>query len=252
MFKFVLLIILILAFLIFTPLTIFAQQSGNSFINIVMPVRGEDFWQDQKITPFESFKKYFDLISNKELPATWLLRFDTLKDPQITTKLKNNLNKRQIGLFLEITPSIANEALVKYHEAENWHQAGSVLPTGYTLDERRKIIDTYFEKFKEEFGFYPQTVGAWWIDADSLTYMYTKYGIKANLSVSDQFSTDGYQVWGQFWSTPFYPSKFNASQPAQNIENKIGVVQLQWAARDPYQGFGGRVEDSTYSIQAND
>src|SRR6185369_7767388 len=35
-------------------------------------------------------------------------------------------------------------------------------------------------------------------------------------------------------------------------DQKIGVVTIQWAARDPFNAYGNGVLDSTYSVQAND
>ncbi len=72
------------------------------------------------------------------------------------------------------------------------------------------------------------------------------------MDVADQYSTDQYQVWGQYFSTPFYPTKQNALMPAQTPANKIGVVTIQWATRDPYNGYGNGATDSTYSVQVND
>jgi hypothetical protein len=241
-----LLFIIFCAFFILVPSKVYA---GESFVNIVMPVRGSEFWSNQ-VLPGDSFKFYYDQIHNRNLPTTWLLRFDALQDPMIVQTLKNSNDEK--GLFLEVTPTMAVAAGVTYHQSSSWHQVSSVLLTGYAPDERVKLIDAYFNEFKLKFGYYPISVGAWWIDADSLTYMTEKYKITSDLIVSDQHSTDGYQVWGLFWSSPFYPSKFNASQPAQSKQNKIGPVSLQWAARDPYNGYGERVEDSTYSVQAND
>lgn len=239
----------LLLFFTLLPSSVSAQAS-NSFINVVMPVRGKDFWE-KEISPEESFLNYYNMIKQKNIPATYLLRFDALNQEKIVNQLKA-LSEGEVGLFLEVTPSSAESSGVKYHPSRNWHQAESILLTGYGSDERIKIIDSYFEKFKKEFGYFPKTVGAWWIDGASLSYMKKRYGILVNLSVADQFSTDGYQVWGQYFSTPFYPSRFNASQVAQNVENKIGTVQIQWAARDPFNGYGNAVEDSTFSVQAND
>ena len=65
------------------------------------------------------------------------------------------------------------------------------------------------------------------------------------MGLADQFSTDGYQVWGQYWSMPFYPSKYHAGVPAQSEDVKLDVVTIQWAPRDPLNGY----ESSVYSTQ---
>ena len=245
-------VIFILIILFYFPGDVAAASS--KFITIVNPVRGPDFFQLEGAKPEDNFKKQWDEIRKRNLSVTWLLRPDALQNPRIieVTNSSSHHNPQDLGLFMEVTPTWAKMANVKYHENSNWHDAGSVFLTGYDLEERYKLIDSAFSKFKEIFGGYPQSVGAWWIDASSLAYMEEKYGIVANMDVADQYSTDNYQVWGQYFSTPFYPAKKNALMPASSEEQKIGVVTIQWAARDPYNSFGNGTLESTYSVQAND
>lgn len=245
------LFITILFFLItlFYPSIVLAQT--NSFVSVVNPIRGEDFRQLQSQTVEEAVLGQVEILQNKNLTATWLIRFDALADAGVIEILKSTLNYEK-GLFLEVTPSWAKEANVKYHKSENWHDAGSAFLTGYEREEREKLIDVAFEKFKKDFGYYPVSVGAWWIDSFSLDYMQKKYGIIAALVVSDQYTTDNYQIWGQYFSTPYYPDKKNALHPAQTLVNKLPVVIMQWAARDPVNAYGNGVGESTYSVQAND
>src|SRR3989344_4657902 len=173
---------IILFSLLFLFLTGDTFAASNKFITIVNPIRGDDFFQLQDAKPQDNFKKQWEEISKRGLFATWLLRPDALRKNQ------------------------------------NWHSAGSVFLTGYEVEERYRLIDGAFEEFKEIFGGYPKSVGAWWIDANSLKYMEGKYGIQANLDVADQYSTDNYQVWGQYFSTPFYPSKMNALIPTSSLD----------------------------------
>lgn len=232
---------------------VFAQNDlfGSKQITLINPIRGDENWgyqHDLLTTP----KAQYELISKNNLAATWLIRFDALSNPEVIKFLKSLDSKQEIGIFLEITPKLAQEAKVKYNQSTSWHNASSVLVIGYEVVDRKKLIDTVFKKYQEIFGKYPKSVGAWWIDAGSLLFMKEKYGIEASLDVADQFSTDGYQVWGQYWAVPFYPSKVNALMPAQSLEQKIGTVTIQWALRDPFNGFGNGVFESTFSVQAND
>lgn len=227
----------------------FAQEAKQAVL--VNPIRGNDFW-NHNYSLTETPKKQYEIIKKNNFPATWLIRYDGLVNPEIQEFLKTLDPTQDIGIFFEITPTFANAAGVKYNDTGNWHFAKSVLLTGYSPEDRKKLIKTAFDKFEEVTGYDAKSVGAWWIDAASLSYMKEEYGIEANLDVADQYSTDGYQVWGQYWSTPFYPSKVNALMPAQSEEQKLGVVTMQWATRDPFNGFGSGVFESTYSVQAND
>ncbi len=243
-------IILISFFLIFlSPLKIFAEE--NNFVNIVNPIRGSDFWEFKDQRPIDAILGQKEILNKHQLPATWLIRFDALTDRQIVDSIKSNPSD-EVGLFLEITPSLTSKAGVNYHKTDSWHLAGSIFLTGYSQSDRLKLIDTSFEGFKDIFGNFPKSVGAWWIDSYSLDYMQKKYGVTGALIVADQYSTDNYQIWGQYWSTPYYPAKRNTLNPAQSAEDKIPVVITQWAARDPYHAYSNGVNESTYSVQAND
>lgn len=229
-----------------------AWAASDKYITIVNPIRGKDFFQLTNTSPKTNLEKQWTVIKEKNLSATWLIRPDAMHDQEIVSLVKSFPPSQEIGLFMEITPTWAKSSGVTYHQNTNWHTAGSVFLTGYQVDDRKKLIDEAFEKYKQVFGNYPKSVGAWWIDAGSLLYMREKYGILANMDVADQYSTDNYQVWGQFWSTPFYPARRNALVPASAEAQKIGVVTIQWATRDPFNAYGNGVLDSTYSVQAND
>ena len=249
MVKYLVFLIISLLFLMNTDLV---EAQNNSFVSVVNPVRGSDFWEMEDQKPSEAILGQMEILRQQNIPATWLVRFDVLKDPDLVKIVKSASPADEVGLFLEITPNWNKEAGVSYRQSESWHYAGSVFLIGYEIAEREKLIDSAFGNFKNVFGFYPKSVGAWWIDAYSLDYMEKKYQIEAALIVADQYTTDNYQIWGQYWSTPYYPSKVNALFPAQNKDSKLPVVMMQWASRDPINGYGDGVQESTYSLQAND
>lgn len=218
---------------------VFAES--DQFITIVNPVRISKYTTD----PVASIRSQYGIIKRENLPATWLLTYGAIEHAGVASVVKEMDQQQELGIFMEVTPNFAQAAGVTYNDTGSWHHATSVFLSGYTKEERIKMIDVVFAKFKDEFGYYPKSVGAWWIDSFSLDYMKNKYDIIANLGVADQFSTDGYQVWGQPWSIPFYPSKKHAGIPAATVDNKIDVVTTQWAPRDPLNGY----KDSLYSTQ---
>lgn len=242
-------------FLLFSIISFFqsttAFAKGDNFVSIVNPVRGYDFWDQKNQKIEDAVIGEAQILKQFNLNATWLIRFDALEEQKIINEIKTK-DTDEKGLFLEVTPSLTKEANVEYHTSGSWHSAASAFLAGYETFQREKLIDTAFEKFKKTFGFYPKSVGAWWIDSYSLDYMYAKYGISGGLIVADQYTTDNYQIWGQYFSTPYYPSKNNALHPAQNLANKLPVVITQWAARDPINSYGNGVFESTFSVQAND
>jgi hypothetical protein len=100
--------------------------------------------------------------------------------------------------------------------------------------------------FKSIFGYYPKSVGSWFIDAHTLNYLYENYGIVASCNCKDQIGTDGYTLWGGYWNQGYYPSKKNAYMPAQNAENQIPVPVFRMLGSDPIHqydnGLGGDVQ----------
>ncbi len=230
----------------------FSLAQEERFVNIVNPVRGDDFWGLARQAPLDAVRGQWQVIKKNNLPATWLLRPDAFLNPEINSFFKELPGNQEIGIFLEVTPTWAREAKVSYHQEPLWHYANAVFLSAYTLEERKELIETAFAKFKEIFGFYPQSVGAWHLDVSSLAYMEKRYGLTSALICADQFLTDDYQIWGGWWGVPYYPSKDNTLIPAQSEKNKLNLVVFQWAARDPLNGYGGGIFESTFSVQAND
>ncbi|MDD4192192.1 MAG: hypothetical protein PHI28_12730, partial [Mangrovibacterium sp.] len=118
----------------------------------------------------------------------------------------------------------------------DWH-ADVGFSTGYTPQEREKLVDVYMNDFKKIYGAYPKSVGSWFIDAHTLNYMYQKYGIIASCNCKDQIGTDGYTLWGGYWNQAYYPSLKNAYMPAQHEENQIPVPIFRMLGSDPIRQF---------------
>lgn len=219
--------------LLFKTVNIISADNKNQFVTIVNPVRVSSYAVDLE----KSLTSEYQVVKNLDLPATWLLTFDVLKNPEIMSIIKNMNKNQEFGIFLEVTKNFADQADVEYNDSGFWHHASSVFLSGYPQEERIKLIDQVFETFKDKLGYYPTSVGSWWTDSYSLSYMKDKYGITANLGCSDQFSTDGYMIWGLPFSVPFYPSKFHAGIPANDESVKLDIVTTLWAPRDPLNGY---------------
>jgi hypothetical protein len=229
---------------IFFPGFVFAEE--NSYITIVNPQRISSYTKGY----LESFKAQRFEVESRGLPATWLVTYDVLSRDNFVEELKKLNSEQELGIFLEITEPFAIRSNVVYNKTDNWHRATSLFLSGYGQKDRVKLIDAVFELFKKRFGYYPKSVGSWWTDSYSQSYMKEKYGITGNLGVSDQYDLDGYQVWGTWWSVPYYPSKINTAVPGHK-DNKLDVLQFRWAARDPINGYNieSKFPASMYSLQ---
>lgn len=225
------------------------QQHLENFVTIINPIRSRPLWSLQTT---EALNSQIDAVLGLNLPAAWLLQYENLFDPDVLNKIKNLPSSQEIGAFLEVSEKLATDAKVSYLMGEgDYYRPDKVFLSGYEPHDREKIVDTYFKKFQSEFGVYPKITGAWYINAGTLDYLSRK-GVIANLTLSDQYNTDAASIWGQYFSFPFYPSRFNSLQPAATAANKIPIVQVQWAQRDPVLSYGSSVIDSRHSFQAND
>lgn len=226
-------------------------QAKEDYATLVFPVRGRQYWRaDTDISNLQILK---ETVGQQQVPATWLLQYDALSENETVDVLRRDSSDQELGLFLEVTYNLAKDSYVNYlWETERWERADKVFLSGYGILDRQKLIDHAFEKFYQQFGYYPKSVGAWHIDAWSLRYLHFKYGVQTAVICADQYLTDGYQIWGQYWGTPYYPSIRNTLEPAFFPQDKIDLLKIQWAMRDPVSGYGLGSEFSNHSTQVND
>lgn len=221
----------------------------NRYVTLVNPVRGREYWIANSLKPLDD---QYSAVSQAKMPATWLLTEDILNDKEVMQAIHHFNNQQELGVFLEVTPTLATGAKVIYPSQVPWFYPNAVFLSAYSQSDRRKLINKLLTDFKNNFGYYPKSVGAWWIDSYSLDYLKQKYGIKTAMIVADQLTTDRYGVWGQWWGVPYYPSHANVLTPASSLSDKEDVAVIQWAQRDGSLAYGESSKYSNYSLQAND
>ncbi len=225
-----------------------------TFISIVNPVRGPEGWSVSKQTPLDFPRLQYQLATTSAMPITWLLRFDAINDATISaffSDLSATDSSQTLGAFLEITPLLTEAAKVTYPPGEYPSAANRIFLSGYSPEERLKLIDAYMSLFKKKFGSYPSAVGAWHIDSYSLSYLRNKYSILVAVICDEQYNTDNYRIWGGYIGSPYLPTKTNFLVPASSKDNKIDIAITKWAARD-FFNFYGEGSQSTFSFQVND
>lgn len=228
---------------------IVTPEKQKNFIIVVNPIRPRQLWFNQEII---SLINQTEIIQEKGLPSSWLISYDNLFDQEIIDVIKALNKDQEIGAFLEVSEKLATDSKVSYKVADgDYYRPDRVFLSGYSPQDRTRLIKTYFKRFESTFGRKPLTAGSWYIDSFSLNEL-TKLGAKSTIVVSDQFDTDAAKVWGQYFAFPYYPSKYNSLEPAKRQNSKIPIVQIQWAQRDPVLSYGKRVQDSRQSFQAND
>ncbi|MDH4271583.1 MAG: hypothetical protein OEW18_06360 [Candidatus Aminicenantes bacterium] len=188
---------------------------------------------------YETVAKQVEMIKEYKLGGTFLLQYDALIDSRYQLLLKGlPADSFEIGAWWEIPQPLVEKAGFQWRGRFPWDWHADVgFSTGYSPAEREKLADIYMEDFKEIFGYYPKSVGSWFIDAHTLDYLSQKYGIVASCNCKDQIGTDGYTLWGGYWNQAYYPSKRNAYMPAQNRENQIPVPIFRMLGSDPIRQY---------------
>ncbi len=198
--------------------------------------------RDSRITEevlYETVVSQVEMMRKYKLRGTFLLQYDALMDSRYQ-KLMQSLPKDsfEIGAWWEIPQPLVENAGLEWRGRYPWDWHADVgFSTGYVPEERERLADVYMADFKNIFGYYPESVASWFIDAHTLNYLYQKYHIVASANCKDQYGTDGYTMWGGYWNQAYYPSKVNSYMPAQNEENQIPVPIFRMLGSDPIRQY---------------
>ena len=219
-------------------------KDAPRFINIVNFVRQTEprIGDGMEEELYRCTATQLSLLNRYGLKGTFLLQYDAMIDPRYQYLLKVRLREgSEIGAWWEITQPHVEAAGLQWRGVYPWDWHADVgFSTGYSQEERKLLVDVYMKKFREIFGYYPKSVGSWYIDAFTLDYMQREYGIEASCMCRDQYGTDGYTLWGGYWNQAYYPSKVNAFMPAQTEDGQIPVPVFRMLGSDPvYQYDNG-------------
>ncbi len=212
------------------------KRSGimKNIVTIMNFVRGVDHrFQD---VLFPTTKRQFDYLMTTDLKSTFLLQHDAVIDEKYTELFSHRNENMEIGIWFETCKSLVLEAGLEWRGREgfefDWHSNVDTT-VAYTDDEKRLLADTFMERFKSVYGFYPRTVGAWVLDSVTLGYLNDKYGIDASCICKDQWGTDTYTLFGGYYDGAYYPCKKNLLSPAQTREEQIDVPVFRLLGCDP-------------------
>ncbi|WP_197527750.1 hypothetical protein [Posidoniimonas polymericola] len=204
-------------------------------------IRNEDYrLRDSEEVLLGATRRQVELFGKHELPVTWALQYDALINPKYQQLLKQHAGPNdEIAAWWELPRPLIEAAGIAWRGDHDWVSTANIaFSPGYTPAERRKIADAYMAKFKEVFGYYPRSVGAWYIDEVTLAYLSEEYGIVASCNCKDQIGTDGYTLWGGYWNQAYYPSRLNAYMPAQHAGAQINVPVFRMLGSDPIYQYG--------------
>ena len=193
------------------------------------------------------------LLSSLKLKSTFLLEYDVFNNPEIMEQVRSAGDLFEIGCWFEIVQPLVEDAGLKWRGKAPWDSAANVaFALGYTVEERKKLADTYMNRFYEEFGYYPQAIGAWMLDSALLAYFEQKHAIVAACVCRDQYGTDGYNLWGGYYSQAYYPAKKNMLCPAQTVEEQISIPLFRMLGADPIHQYDCGLIDENGRVKPSD
>lgn len=216
-------------------------RPGPRIVNIYNFIRNSDYrLENSEDVLYGATWRQIEMLKAVGMPATWALQYDALINPRYQKLLKEQLgSKDEIAAWWELPRPLVEKAGIKWRGHHDWDSTANIgFSPGYTAEERRKLVDVYMADFKEIFGYYPRSVGSWYIDEVTLAYMVERYGIVASCNCKDQVGTDGYTLWGGYWNQAYYPSKLNAYMPAQTKDGQIDVPIFRMLGSDPIYQYG--------------
>ncbi|WP_145246697.1 hypothetical protein [Aeoliella mucimassa] len=218
-----------------------AESQSPRIVNIVNFIRLLEP-RSEAITEqvlFQTVVKQVELMKQHQLPGTFLLQYDALKDERYQKLLKGLPREQfEIGCWWELPQPLVEKAGLRWRGRYPWDWHSNVgFASGYTPEERERLVDVYMADFHDIYGYYPKSAASWFIDAHTLKYMHDKYGVIASANCKDQVGTDGYTLWGGYWNQAYYPSTRNAYMPSQTTAGQIPVPIFRMLGSDPLRQY---------------
>lgn len=118
----------------------------------------------------------------------------------------------------------------------------------FSMEEKKEIVNDVFEKFYEKFGFYPESTGSYYMDAELTNYIKETYPmVKCAVATCWEEGPKAYHTCNNSWYTlfdggpwaPWIPSKQNTHAPAANEAEDSGIVAIPHLSRDLIACYDG-------------
>ena len=195
----------------------------------------------------EPVREQIALMKKHHLRGTFLLQYDAMLVPEIVSMLLElDSEQFEFGVWHEIVQPEVESVGIPWtgRYPWDWH-AHCGFSVGYTKEQREKLCDALFEKFREIFGAYPRVFGSWFFDSHTVRYLCDTYGLDALCNCKEQYGTDGYTLWGGYYGQGYYPSRTNCFMPAQSAAQQLNAPLFRMLGSDHvYQyDFGMSLEE---------
>ena len=118
----------------------------------------------------------------------------------------------------------------------------------FSMEDKKTIVRDVFEKFYEKFGFYPESTGSYYMDAELINFVKEEYpSVKCAVATCWEEGPKAYHTCNNSWYTlmdggpwaPWIPSRQNTHAPAANAEEDSGIVAIPHLSRDLIACYDG-------------
>ena len=118
----------------------------------------------------------------------------------------------------------------------------------FSMEDKKAIVHDVFEKFHDAFGFYPESTGSYYMDADLINFIKAEYpSVKCAVATCWEEGPKAYHTCNNSWYTfmdggpwaPWIPSKANTHAPAANEAEDSGIVAIPHLSRDLLACYDG-------------
>lgn len=118
----------------------------------------------------------------------------------------------------------------------------------FSMEDKKAIVRDVFEKFFDRFGFYPESTGSYYLDAELINFIKETYpSVKCAVATCWEEGPKAYHTCNNSWYTfmdggpwaPWIPSKQNTHAPAASEEEDSGIVAIPHLSRDLIACYDG-------------
>lgn len=200
-------------------------------------------------------------IGRKQLLTESLDIFKLQQETAHKNGLKTTIQMTYASLFNDEAVSLAKEHHEKYgdeialsllglpcNEFREKYKTKDFCIWMFSFEDKKEIVNDVFEKFYERFGFYPESTGSYYMDAELTNYIKEKYPmVKCAVATCWEEGPKAYHTCNNSWYTlfdggpwaPWIPSKQNTHAPAADESEDSGIVAIPHLSRDLIACYDG-------------
>ncbi len=200
-------------------------------------------------------------IGRKALLTESLDIFKTQQEAAHKNGLKTTIEMTYASLFNDEAVALAKEHHETYgdeigltllglpcKEFREKYQTKDFCIWMFSMEDKKAIVQDVFEKFYQRFGFYPESTGSYYMDAELINYIKETYpSVKCAVATCWEEGPKAYHTCNNSWYTfmdggpwaPWIPSKQNTHAPAANEAEDSGIVAIPHLSRDLIACYDG-------------